>query len=210
MCASSLACNLSCLRLRAPDWLSCCRQAGSAKSTPTPAYPRAGSSNAFIAQLRNNITPIPEQYSQQGIPAAEHELYDRSALEHSLKQDYVPVNLQHPGLTVQCLEPPVLTADNFMTADECRELAQAAEATGQAALALHLRTTLCTYTLHSALYSALITLYSALFALYLALTHYYSALTHSTLHVCTFTLHFCITLCFLLCTLLTILCTPLH
>lgn len=37
-------------------------------------------------------------------------------------------------MTVQCLEPPVLTVNNFMTADECHQLAQAAEATGKAAL----------------------------------------------------------------------------
>lgn len=125
-----------------------CRQTGSAPSTP--AYPPAGSSNAFKAQLRNNITRIPEQHAQQGIPASQHELYDHSAFQNSLEQDYVPVDLQHPGMTVQCLEPPVLTINNFMTADECHQLAQAAEATGKAALTIscysllrHLRIT-CT------------------------------------------------------------------
>lgn len=110
-----------------------CRQTGSASSRLAPAYPPAGSSNAFKNQLRNQITRIPEQHAQQGIPASQQELYDHSALQHSLKQDYVAVDLQHPGMTVQCLEPPVLTIDNFMTADECQQLAQAAQATGKAA-----------------------------------------------------------------------------
>ena len=103
------------------------------QSAPAPAYPPAGSSNAFKAQLRNTITHIPKQHAQHGIPAAEQELYDCAALEHSLQQDYVSVNLQHPGMTVQCLEPPVLTVNNFMTAEECHQLAQASEATGKAA-----------------------------------------------------------------------------
>ena len=107
-----------------------CRQTGSAPAT-APAYPPAGSSNAFKTQLRNNITKIPEQYTQQGIPASQQELYDHGALQQSLKQDYVPVDLQHPGMTVQSLEPPVLTINNFLTADECDQLAQAAEATGK-------------------------------------------------------------------------------
>ncbi|KAL3152904.1 hypothetical protein ABBQ38_012210 [Trebouxia sp. C0009 RCD-2024] len=105
-------------------------QTGSAPSKLAPAYPPSGSSNAFKAQLRNHITRIPEQYAQQGIPASQQELYDHSALQHSLKQDYVSVDLQHPGMTVQCMEPPVLTIHSFMTADECQQLAQAAQATG--------------------------------------------------------------------------------
>ena len=110
-----------------------CRQPDSGQSASATVYPPVGSSNAFKAQLRNNITRISGQHAQQGIPATEQDLYDRAALEHSLKQDYVSVNLQHPGITVQCLEPPVLTVNNFMTADECHQLAQAAEATGKAA-----------------------------------------------------------------------------
>ncbi len=64
------------------------------------------------------------------MPAAERDLYNHSALAHSLAQDYLPVNLEQPGLSIQCLEPPVFTIDNFMTSD-CQQLAKAAEATGR-------------------------------------------------------------------------------
>ena len=138
-CKCNCNCNCTALHCTAlPDEPCCtCRQPDSGQSAPPPAYPPAGSSNAFKAQLRNNITQVPEQHAQQGIPAAEQDLYDRAALEHSLTQDYVSVNLQHPGITVQCLEPPVLTVNSFMTPDECHQLAQAAEATGKAAFMHH-------------------------------------------------------------------------
>ena len=84
-----------------------------------------------MAQLRNHITPIAEELAQRGgIPTAERDLYDRASLTHSLEQDYLPVNMDQPGLSIQSLEPPVFTIDNFMTSEECQQLAQAAEATG--------------------------------------------------------------------------------
>jgi len=38
--------------------------------------------------------------------------------------------MDQPGLSIQSLEPPVFTIDNFMTSAECQQLAQAAQATG--------------------------------------------------------------------------------
>jgi hypothetical protein len=111
-------------------WYSC-RPAGGEQASPGAAYPPAGSSNAFKAQLRNHVTPIAEELAQRGgIPAAERDLYDKTSLTHSLEQDYLPVNMEQPGLSIQSLEPPVFTIDNFMTSEECQQLAQAAEATG--------------------------------------------------------------------------------
>lgn len=105
--------------------------AGGEQARPGAAYPPAGSSNAFKAQLRNHITPIAEELAQRGgIPAAERDLYDKTSLTHSLEQDYLPVNMDQPGLSIQSLEPPVFTIDKFMTSEECQQLAQAAEATG--------------------------------------------------------------------------------
>ncbi|KAA6420781.1 MAG: PBCV-1 prolyl 4-hydroxylase (ISS) [Trebouxia sp. A1-2] len=105
--------------------------AGGSPASPGAAYPPAGSSNAFKAQLRNHVTPIAEELPQRGgIPAAERDLYDKTSLTHSLEQDYLPVNMDQPGLSIQSLEPPVFTVDNFMTSEECQQLAQAAEATG--------------------------------------------------------------------------------
>lgn len=114
-----------------------CRLATGGPGSPDAAYPPAGSSNAFKAQLRNHITPIAEEHAQRGgIPAAERDLYDHSAMAHSLEQDYLPVNLAQPGLSIQSLEPPVFTIDNFMTSEQCHQLAQAADATGELLLGL--------------------------------------------------------------------------
>lgn len=100
-------------------------------SRPDPAYPPPGSSNALKSQLRSTVTHIDKSHVQNGgIPAAQQNLYDQQALARGLTQDYLPVNLQQPGVRMQCLEPPVLTIDNFMTADECKQLADAAQATG--------------------------------------------------------------------------------
>ena len=116
-----------------------CRLAADGQGSPAAAYPPAGSSNAFKAQLRNHITPIAEEHAQRGgIPAAERDLYDHSAMAHSLEQDYLPVNLAQPGLSIQSLEPPVFTIDNFMTSEQCHQLAQAAEGTGELLLFCHL------------------------------------------------------------------------
>ncbi|DBA98558.1 TPA: hypothetical protein ACH3X1_014361 [Trebouxia sp. C0004] len=105
--------------------------AGGEQASPGAAYPPAGSSNAFKAQLRNHITPIAEELAQRGgIPAAERDLYDKTSLTHSLEQDYLPINMEQPGLSIQSLEPPVFTIGNFMTSEECQQLAHAAEATG--------------------------------------------------------------------------------
>lgn len=72
-----------------------------------------------------------EQGQRGGIPAAERDRYDHASLAKSLKQDYLPLNLEQSGLSIQCLEPPVFTIDNFMTSKECQELVQAAGATGE-------------------------------------------------------------------------------
>jgi hypothetical protein len=53
----------------------------------------------------------------------------RSLCEASLSA-FTPLDLDTPGVTVLHLDPPILTMDNFMSAEECADLIAAAEATG--------------------------------------------------------------------------------
>lgn len=48
-----------------------------------------------------------------------------------LSQGFLSVNLQHPGIRVQNIDPPVLTVDNFLPPETCDALSHAAKTSGR-------------------------------------------------------------------------------
>eukprot|EP00878_Enallax_costatus_P010592 GHUV01011063.1.p1 GENE.GHUV01011063.1~~GHUV01011063.1.p1 ORF type:complete len:341 (+),score=88.25 GHUV01011063.1:250-1272(+) len=48
-----------------------------------------------------------------------------------LDKGFLSVNLQHPGVRVQNIDPPVLTVDNFLAPETCDALIHAAKASGR-------------------------------------------------------------------------------
>lgn len=52
-------------------------------------------------------------------------------LSNLFSQGFLSINVQHAGLRVQNIDPPVLTVDNFLSPQICDALIQAAKASGK-------------------------------------------------------------------------------
>lgn len=52
-------------------------------------------------------------------------------MHHYVSQGFLSIKLQHAGLRVQNIDPPVLTVNNFLPPNVCDSLIQAAEASGK-------------------------------------------------------------------------------
>lgn len=117
---------------RTPLQRPCCYRSLAQQPTKAEAaYPLPGINQDLPDQRRQHIAAIATEHARRGgIPAAERDLYDHTEFAGNLEADYIPVNLEQAGLHIQHLSPPVLTVDNFMTAAECEQLANATQQTG--------------------------------------------------------------------------------
>lgn len=59
----------------------------------------------------------------------------KQALMTKLKTKFMPINLDTVGLKVLHVDPVVVTVDNFMSNEQCQELIQHIETTGEASVA---------------------------------------------------------------------------
>ena len=54
----------------------------------------------------------------------------REALAATLAQDFMPVNLNHPGLELLHQDPPIFAVHDFLSPEQCADFIEAAAATG--------------------------------------------------------------------------------
>ncbi len=54
----------------------------------------------------------------------------REALAATLAQNFMPVNLDHPGLELLHQDPPIFAVHDFLSPEQCAEFMESAAATG--------------------------------------------------------------------------------
>jgi prolyl 4-hydroxylase len=75
----------------------------------------------------------PEVLAAGGVDVAKEPPQARESLAGFLRSNFVPVNLSYPGLRMQNIDPPVITVDNFLTAEQCDALVAAARGSNRMA-----------------------------------------------------------------------------
>ena len=74
---------------------------------------------------------LPPSLASDGIPVAELESsgFSKAELKALLSTSFVDIDLDWPGMRVHCFDPPVLTADGYLTEQECDDLVEGAKRT---------------------------------------------------------------------------------
>eukprot|EP00198_Chlamydomonas_reinhardtii_P005012 XP_001694348.1 predicted protein [Chlamydomonas reinhardtii] len=79
----------------------------------------------------NGILKInPELLATGGLEVGREGPQAKGSFDGHLQGLFMPVNLDHPGLRVLNIDPPVLTVDEFMSPEECDAIVAAATASG--------------------------------------------------------------------------------
>ncbi|KAG2452417.1 hypothetical protein HYH02_002660 [Chlamydomonas schloesseri] len=79
----------------------------------------------------NGILKInPELLATGGLEVGREGPQAKASFDGHLKGLFMPVNLDHPGLRVLNIDPPLLTVEGFMSAEECDAVVAAATASG--------------------------------------------------------------------------------
>ncbi|KAG2426452.1 hypothetical protein HXX76_011683 [Chlamydomonas incerta] len=111
--------------------------AAGGKSSGSGAKPAAGGAAAAAGKKQaqwvppNGILKIsPELLSTGGLEVGREVPAAKASFDGHLSGLFMPVNLDHPGLKVLNIDPPVITVDDFMSAAECDAVVAAATASG--------------------------------------------------------------------------------
>lgn len=84
--------------------------------------------------LKHPIVPLKGEHAD-GINTTDSKAYNRAKFEKSLREKYMPINLNHPGVRILHIDPPIFQVDGFWTVDQCKEMIDAARSTGEIAAA---------------------------------------------------------------------------
>ncbi|PNH12222.1 hypothetical protein TSOC_000837 [Tetrabaena socialis] len=107
---------------RSSKWpaLSCRSLVTVASSQPAGAGAAAGPKKAWAppnALLKINPALLPG-----GLDVSKEGPQAKASLDGHLSSLFLPVNLEHPGLRVLNIDPPVITVDDFLSAAECDDI----------------------------------------------------------------------------------------
>ena len=82
------------------------------------------------AHLRTTITPVPPEIAAAGGMLLADQPGMKAGFGDLTAHDFLRVDVDAPNLRVLCIDPPILTVDDFLTPDEC--VTYASERPGQA------------------------------------------------------------------------------
>ena len=83
------------------------------------------------AHLRTTITPVPPEIAASGGMLLADQPGMKAGFGDLTAHDFLRVDVDAPTLRVLCIDPPILTVDDFLTHDECDALIDAAAASGE-------------------------------------------------------------------------------
>ncbi|KXZ55466.1 hypothetical protein GPECTOR_2g1015 [Gonium pectorale] len=92
--------------------------------------PTGGAKQQAWAPPSGILKISPELLKSGGLDPSREGPQARASFGDHLQSLFLPVNLEHPGLRVLNIDPPVITVDGFLTAAECDEIVAAATASG--------------------------------------------------------------------------------
>ncbi len=84
--------------------------------------------------LEHPIVALKGEYAA-GIDSTNSRAYNRTKFEKSLREAYMPIDLNHPGVRIMHIDPPIFRVDGFWTVDQCEKMIDAARSTGKIATA---------------------------------------------------------------------------
>lgn len=83
------------------------------------------------AHLRTTITPVPPDIAASGGMLLADQPGMKAGFGDLTAHDFLRVDVDAPNLRVLCIDPPILTVDDFLTHDECDALIDAAAGSGE-------------------------------------------------------------------------------
>ena len=83
------------------------------------------------AHLRTTITPVPPEIAAAGGMLLADQPGMKAGFGDLTAHDFLRVDVDAPNLRVLCIDPPILTVDDFLTPDECDALIDAAASSGE-------------------------------------------------------------------------------
>ena len=83
------------------------------------------------AHLRTTITPVPPDIAASGGMLLADQPGMKAGFGDLTAHDFLRVDVDAPNLRVLCIDPPILTVDDFLTPDECDALIDAAASSGE-------------------------------------------------------------------------------
>ena len=95
------------------------------------ANAQANAPQVAPAHLRQTVTPVPPEALVDGGMSLADQPGMAAGFGDLTEHDFLRVNTDTPGLRVLHIDPPVLTVDDFLTAEECDALVAAARESGE-------------------------------------------------------------------------------
>ena len=83
------------------------------------------------AHMRTTITPVPPEIAAGGGMLLADQPGMKAGFGDLTAHDFLRVDVDAPNLRVLCIDPPILTVDDFLTPDECDALIDAAASSGE-------------------------------------------------------------------------------
>ena len=94
--------------------------------TVARANAQANAPQVAPAHLRETVTPVPPEVLADGGMSLAEQPGMAAGFGDLTEHDFLRVNTDVPGLKVLHIDPPVVTVEGFLTADECDALTFAA------------------------------------------------------------------------------------
>ena len=99
--------------------------------TVARANAQANAPQVAPAHLRETVTPVPPEVLADGGMSLAEQPGMAAGFGDLTEHDFLRVNTDVPGLKVLHIDPPVVTVEGFLTADECDALINAARDSGE-------------------------------------------------------------------------------
>ena len=100
-------------------------------ATVARANAQANAPQVAPAHLRETVTPVPPEVLADGGMSLAEQPGMAAGFGDLTEHDFLRVNTDVPGLKVLHIDPPVVTVEGFLTADECDALIHAARDSGE-------------------------------------------------------------------------------
>jgi len=100
-------------------------------ATVARANAQANAPQVAPAHLRETVTPVPPEVLADGGMSLAEQPGMAAGFGDLTEHDFLRVNTDVPGLKVLHIDPPVVTVERFLTADECDALVNAARDSGE-------------------------------------------------------------------------------